>query len=114
MSWATSKTSPDGYIKHMLAISSDNLVSLNSLYDTVSGSYVNNAAVAGTLMQGGTTVYSFTLSYVASSAGNYQGTIPSTVTMTPDTVYTVLISATTGGGFKLTLSQSQIAEFKQG
>lgn len=68
---------------HMLNISSTNVVTLTGLYDSVSAAYVNDATVTAVLKDSdGATVYSFSLSYVTSSNGNYRGSIPHATTAT--------------------------------
>ncbi len=93
------------------AIGSDMTVSLNALFDNVSQAYVNNATVTASLVQVGingqassTLGGPYTLTYVSSSSGNYQGQIPASVTanMLPSsggggTYYRVVITATVSG-----------------
>ncbi len=93
-----------------LSISSDNIVSLNGLKDQIAGTYVNNATVSATLMQGSTQVTTFTLNYVSNSNGVYEGLLRNSVTgaLIPDGIYTVLLTAQTGG-FQLVLTQDSVA-----
>lgn len=83
----------------MIAFGSDNLVSLTGLFDIVSNAYVNNATVQGVLTDSaGATVTTITLTYVASSNGNYQGLLPASVTAALEIgpMYQMTITATSG------------------
>jgi len=61
-------------------LSNDNLLSIEGLKNSSSGSYLNDATVTATLKDsGGTTVtgqtFPVTLSYIAQTNGNYQATL---------------------------------------
>ena len=85
-------------------VSSDNLVTLAGLYDNVSASFIDNATVAGTVLDPGAgnapvPGSAFTPTYVAASTGNYQGQIPATVAaiLIPNQYYIVQLTITVGG-----------------
>lgn len=91
------------------------LVYLNSLFDNASSSYLNAATVTGVLLDNaGNTAYSFDLTYVSSSSGNYVGTIPAstTATLTPRT-YTIKLTAVQSGT-TLVLEQFHSANYAVG
>ncbi len=67
----------------MISIGSDNLITLTGLIDNTTGTYQNAATVTGTLFTAANaSVATFNLNYVASTNGNYRGTIPAGVTAT--------------------------------
>jgi len=83
----------------MLVVGSDALITLQGLYDNISGNYANSATVTGELLDDdGTQVTTFNLSYVAASDGNYQGVLLASVTtgLTLNDRYGVVITATSG------------------
>lgn len=96
-----------------ISIGSDRTVLLSGLYDNVSAAYQNDATVTGVLSQSGTTVYSFSLSYVSSSDGNYRGTIPATTTadLVAGQRYTVRVTATATSGNKLMSQEDYVATY---
>jgi hypothetical protein len=80
----------------VLAIGSDNLVRLDSLTNTSSGAYINNASVSFVLKdsKGTVVVNTTTMSYVAATNGRYEGTIPSSTSLTLNAQYSIEITAT--------------------
>jgi hypothetical protein len=99
----------------VLAIGSDNLVRLDSLTNTSSAAYINNATVSFTLTDAnGNTVGSLsnvTMSYVSGSNGRYEGIVPSSTTLVLNALYTVTITAT-GGGYTIFRKLSCIAKYR--
>ena len=84
-------------------LSNDNLLSVSSLRNSSSGSFMNNATVTATLKDtGGTNVsgqtFPVTLSYIADSDGNYQMTLDNALSMVEDTTYVATITATSSSG----------------
>ena len=80
-------------------IEGEYLVRLIGLYDNDAESYVNDATVSAQLYESDRTTTigsSVSMSYQASSKGNYQGTIPSATTsgLTVDTTYFIKITIT--------------------
>jgi hypothetical protein len=95
-----------------LAVGTDNVISLSSLFDNLATAFVNTATVSGELLApDGTSLYTFSLDYVDQSDGDYQGVIPATVTLTPGTTYYVLATATTDGGNQVTFRGTAVAEY---
>ena len=78
-------------------IGSDNLLTVEGLYDLVAADYVNTAssvtakmyAIADQSTQIGDTI---TLTYVTDSNGNYQGTIPYDLSLSSGTEYIAVIT----------------------
>lgn len=99
----------------MIGINSDTLVTLTGHQDTVSGSYINDAVVTAAIIDGDTTLFTVTLSYVAASSGNYRGTFTSaqTNTLTDGKSYVVQTVATSSYG-KLTLRAEELAGYTTG
>lgn len=85
-------------------VGSDMRISLKGL--SADGSYLNSATVTWVLLKyDGTTAGSGSLSYTASSNGNYTGTVPSTVTST----LTENLSAT----LQVTISQGSVDDYRE-
>ena len=88
-------------IMEALAIGSDNLVEVDELTNESTDAYVNNATIIMTLKDSSLDAVpnaeDLSLAYVAGSNGKYQGTIPSTVSLTAGSRYYLDISATGGG-----------------
>jgi hypothetical protein len=88
-------------------LSNDNLLSIEGLKNSSSGSFMNAATVTVTLKDsGGTSVsgqtFPVTLSYIAQTNGNYQATLENTLSMVEDSIYTATIAATSSGGLYAT------------
>jgi hypothetical protein len=88
-------------------LSNDNLLSVEGLKNSSSGSFMNDATVTATLKDSsGTSVsgqtFPVTLSYIAASDGNYQTTLENTLSMVEDSIYTATIAATSSGGLYAT------------
>jgi hypothetical protein len=97
----------------VISIGSDNTVTLTGLYDSVLGDYVNDATVTGTIYtDSGTSVGTFTLSYVAASDGDYRGGITASTssTLTAGNAYSIRVVATSGS-YSRTFSNYVIAKF---
>ncbi len=84
-------------------ISNDNLLSVEGLKNSSSGSFMNDATVTvrlkdsdGSDVTGQT--FPVTLSYITASDGNYQMTLENTLNMLEEGIYTATISATASGG----------------
>ena len=83
-----------------MIVGSDNLVFVNGLTDNSTGSPITSASVAGELFApDGTSVTTFSMPSVGS--GNYQGTIPHTVSLTNSTQYRVVVTATSGSNVRV-------------
>jgi hypothetical protein len=84
----------------VISIGSDNMVRLDVLTNASTGAYVNTATTTFNLLDtnGNTLLANQSMPYIAASNGRYEGTIPNatTVTMTPNALYTVTITATAG------------------
>lgn len=90
-----------------LFVISDNVVTVNSVRNTVSGDYINNATVtlsladaAGSAVSGQS--WPLTLDYVASSNGKYQGVIDSAASLLVGKRYKATITINAGGGLVVT------------
>lgn len=85
----------------MIIIGADRLVTLSGLIDNSNSTYQNAATVSGSLLSDDrlTTITTFTLTYVSASNGNYQGTIPASITstLTPSTNYRIVVTAVSSG-----------------
>lgn len=84
-------------------LSNDNLLSIEGLKNSSSGSFMNTATVTATLKDSsGTSVsgqtFPITLSYIVATDGNYQATLENTLSMVEGSIYTATISATSSGG----------------
>jgi hypothetical protein len=97
----------------VLAISSDNLVRLDSLTNTSSGAFINNATVTFVLKNSSGTVIvnTTTMNYVAASNGRYEGTIPNSTSLTQNSQYSIEITAV-GGGLTIFRKLSCIAKYR--
>jgi hypothetical protein len=82
----------------VLAITSDNLVRLDSLTNTSSGAYINTATVTFTLKdsKGTALITNSAMAWVSGSNGRYEGTIPYTQALTANAQYTIEVTATSG------------------
>jgi hypothetical protein len=84
----------------VISIGSDNLVRLDQLTNASTGAYINNATVNFALKDsnGNLILSGQPMSYVASSNGRYEGTIPNgnTSTMAVNSLWTVEITASSG------------------
>lgn len=81
-------------------ISTDNFVRLNGLMDDSDRSWENSATVTGKLIDSNgddVSGSSFSLTYVTSSDGDYEGSIADTVSLTENASYTLEIVATASG-----------------
>jgi len=86
-----------------LYIDSDNLVTLDALYDNAAAEYVNDATVTVTLTdRAGNEVsgetWPVTLSYVAGSDGKYRGTLSDSLSLSANRRYTAKVTADGGAG----------------
>lgn len=84
-----------------ITIGATMLATLTGLYDNSSATYQNSATVTGQLYESDRTTVvgsSFSMSYVAASNGNYQGTLAAavTTTLTEGTEYLLLATAVVG------------------
>lgn len=84
-------------------LSNDNLLSIEGLKNSSSGSYMNDATVTTTLKDSGGTAVSgqtfpISLNYIAATNGNYQATLENTLNMVEGSIYTATITATSSGG----------------
>ncbi len=97
----------------VLAINSDNLVRLDGLTNASSGAYINNATVTFSLVDAGgsTLISNSSMSYVASSNGRYEGTVPYTTALTLNAFYTLQITAI-GSGFRIYRQIQCIAKYR--
>lgn len=98
-------------------IDSDNLVTVDALYDNAAAAYVNDATVTMTLKdRAGTEVsgetWPVTLSYVSGSNGKYQGTLSDTLTLSRGKTYEVTISVNGGAGKALTIKRKLPADYQ--
>lgn len=88
-------------------IDSDNLLTLDALYDNAGASYVNDATVTVTLLDmAGSEVsgetWPVSLSYVSGSDGKYRGTLTDTLSLSANKRYTAKVTADGGAGKKRT------------
>jgi hypothetical protein len=97
----------------VLAINSDNLVRLDGLTNASTGAYVNNATVTFSLLDAGGNILiaNSSMSFVASSNGRYEGTIPYTTVLTLNAFYMLQITAI-GGGFRVFRQIQCIAKYR--
>lgn len=99
----------------VLSIGSSNLVRLDALTNASTGAYVNAATVSFTLKDATGSVVSglsgVSMPYVSASNGRYEGTIPSTATLTLNALYTLEIT-TTAGALVLFRRLSCIAKYR--
>lgn len=81
----------------ILLVANDNDVYLNSLLDSRTKQPVNNATITYALKDTlGSTVTTGSLTYVSGTAGQYRGTIESTVAVLNETEYVLEITASQG------------------
>lgn len=90
-----------------LYISSDNVLTLVGLNDTVANTYLNSASVSVTLKDSsGNNVsgetWPLAMAYVASSNGNYRATLTDSLILTDAANYTAEVVADAGAGLKRT------------
>ena len=79
-------------------VNADNLIRLDGLTLASDSTSVNNASVSYVLRDGGLqSLATGSLAYVTASVGRYDGTIQSTVSITPGDTYFVDVTATRGG-----------------
>lgn len=87
-----------------LFIGNDNRLLLTGLQNKASGSYINDATPTVTLVdKDGADVsgaVGVALGYIASSSGNYAGTLPDTLSLTEYAHYTAKVTADAGAGLK--------------
>lgn len=98
----------------MIAIDSDNTVSVERLRDTVNGVYLNDATVTCMLLDSDLLpVTSFNLTYVADTNGTYRGLLTAAVTGTlvVGETYTIQITANSLSGIKLVDRQAHKASY---
>jgi hypothetical protein len=84
----------------MIYLDSDTVFLWQGMRDSVTGSYVNDASVAGSLQDlDGTELQSFSFSYIDGSNGDYEGTVSAAMTtgLDPSGEYYVAITATRVG-----------------
>jgi len=83
----------------VISISSSNLVRLDALKDASAGTYVNSATVTFTLKDAtGAVVQGPTaMPYIAASNGRYEGTILNSDSLSAEALYSIEITATSGG-----------------
>lgn len=98
-------------------ISSDNLLTVDALYDSVAGDYVNDATVTATVVdRGGNEVsgqsWPVTLSYVALSDGKYQGVLADSMSVSKGKTYEVRVSVDGGAGKALEIRRRLKADYK--
>lgn len=88
-------------ISYPIYIDNTNKVTLTGLQNSLDDSYINDATVSVTIVDGddaevvGAT-WPVTLEYVSASNGVYRGLIPSSVELTEDEVYYAVVTATSG------------------
>jgi len=96
----------------MIPIGSTTLVNLTGHQDSVTGAWINNATVTASVLDGTTSLFSTTLSYVSASNGNYQGTFTAAQTsnLEDGKAYVVEYVATSGYG-TLTVRDEEVAGY---
>ena len=90
---------------HVLLISNDHILELDSLKNELTGLDLNGAAVTVTLLDAEGTkvageVWPKAMAYVAGSDGLYRCTLPYTLTLTASGRYTARITANAGNGLR--------------
>lgn len=98
-------------------IDSDNLVTVDALYDNAAAAYVNNATVTVTLLdRAGNEVsgetWPVSLSYVSGSDGKYRGTLSDSLVLKKGKYYEVKIEIDGGAGKALTVKRKLPADYK--
>lgn len=93
----------------------NNLVRVDKARNASTSAYINNATLTMTLYDAAGTKVSgvdgVALSYVANSNGRYEGTIPSTATLTAGAYYTLDILGTLSGATILHKRVSLLARY---
>jgi len=90
---------------HVLLISNDHILELDSLKNELTGLDLNGATVTVTLVdaegaQVGGEVWPKTMAYVAETDGVYRCTLPYTLALTPAARYVARITANAGNGLR--------------
>jgi hypothetical protein len=85
-----------------LVINSDNYITLEGLKDSTNNQFINTATVTVTVYSPANvalsgTSWPVTMSYVASSNGNYRGILPATLVVNKGETLTAKVTATVGG-----------------
>jgi hypothetical protein len=83
----------------MLYLDSDTVFLWHGMRDSITGNYINDATVAGSLQDlAGSELQSFAFSYIEDSDGDYEGTVTAAMTtgLDPSAEYYVAITATRG------------------
>ena len=81
-----------------LFIGNDNTIELDGLYDNVSAGYVNDATLSLVIRDlEGTLISTVSMSYVATTNGNYRGNIEEDIVIVAGEVYALTITATASG-----------------
>lgn len=88
-------------INNTLFIGNDQILAVYGLKDKVTDTYINNATVTATVKTtAGVAVpgqsFPMTLAYVASSNGDYRGTLEDGLTLLPNKQYVVEVTADAG------------------
>ena len=98
-----------------LYITSDTQVYITGLYNESTSAYVSNATVSCAITNWADTAVgsAFSLTYVTSSNGNYQGTAPSSLSLSEGRVYTLTITVTSGSTTK-TIRLKATAQYADG
>lgn len=101
-----------------LSINSDNLITLVGLTNGADSTFINSATVSATLKDSfGVNVtgqaWPLTLDYVASSNGNYQGTLQDVLALSASN-YTALVVADSGAGLHREWTVPLTAEISTG
>ena len=80
----------------------DTVISMTNVRNSVSGELINNATIRilgikeyGTTTQVDEETFPITLTHVTGSQGRYQGVLPHTLNLLPNTRYTISIQANT-------------------
>lgn len=101
----------------MWYIGSDNLVQIVGLYNVLTGAYVNTATIVGQLYDSADTAVDDPITFTADGAGtgNYNGTLPATVTaeLTEGAYYYLEITITSGDN-QLIVRYNRKASYKGG
>lgn len=96
-----------------LLIGNDHTLEVTGLRDEVLNTYINDADVTAEIKnQSGVVVASVTLAYVASSNGNYRGTIEDTTAILNGKFYTAEITADAGGGLVAFWRKDLLARYR--
>jgi len=100
-----------------LYIGSDNLVTVDELYDVADASYLSGASVEATLRdRSGTEVtgvsWPISLSYVSGSDGKYRGNIPDAASLSRGKRYELTITVDAGTNKAATFKRVLEAEYR--